>query len=248
MEEVQTQGETAEIAAPTTETNQEQTQTVAHQATESRNSRDWKELRRVKDELERKSRMQDEVIARLMNQQTPSATQVPDPDEEIISSIQKEDYVPGEKVAKGFKSLEKKFEKKLQDMEKKYQAQAQTDSYASLRKEWKDLDDVVNPENLKLVLETNPRLASVWKNLDDYSIAVQAYPYLKNSGLLGEPSMDRRAQEVDKKIDSVKKAPPPSVPMSENRTMAQAFLMKDPNKEKLFREMQNAAARVGGSY
>ena len=253
MEEVETKGvqqETAqEIATPETEATQETTANVVTQE-EDRNDRNWRELRKSKEEWERKAKMQDELIQRILTQQNqPQAAQHPQQEEDIIQELSKEEYVPGEKVAKGFRKLEEKFEKKVQEIEKRYAAQHQNQLLIDLKREFPDFEDVVNSETIAILDETNPRLANaIASSKDQYMIAVQTYEYIKAKGISTKAAPSKRARETEAKLEQNKKIV--QTPM-DKRPMAQAFsyeTLSTEQKKSLYDEMVGHARKVGMGY
>lgn len=253
MEEVEALGaEVQEIAVPeTTESRQEEqpVQKLESPTAEDKQNYAFAKMRREKEELERKARMQEELLQRLMSQQQPAQVQN-QPEEDIIGELSKEEYVPGEKVAKGLRKLKDDFDKQLQALKNQHQQKEYSDAFSELRRDMPDFDEVVNPETLAIVKEKNPRLANSWSKLDDYSIAVQAYPYIKNSGILDEVPGARRAKEIDKKIEQNKKTVQ-SPQAFDKRPMAQAFNYENlskTQKEELQSEMNRFSRLAGGGY
>jgi len=249
MEEVENNGgEQAtvheEIASPQTEANQEvKNPQVA--PVESRQERNWREMRQRQADLERENQLLREMHQRSIQPQV----QPQEPQVDLISELSKQDYVPGELAAKSIKKVQEEFAKQLQELKNQYQQSKYVDSINELRKEYPDLEDVVNPDTLQIVKEKNPRLAQAWQGLDDYSIYVQAYPYIKNTGILDEATGSRRAKEVEKKIEQNKKTV--QTPQAfEKRPMAQAFnfdRLSESQKKDLFNEM-TGYARLSGGY
>jgi hypothetical protein len=233
-----------EIASPETETKQD------IQAQEKPpEEKSWvNRLRRERDEAIRKANMQEELMQRLMAQQAqvnvPQASQ-----EDFIEDLSKEEFVAGEKVAKSLKKMQEDFKKQLQEVKNQYQQSKYMDSISELKREYPDLEDVVNPDTLQIVKEKNPRLAQAWQNLDDYSIYVQAYPYIKNMGILEEVPGSKRTKEIEKKIEQNKKIVQ-SPQAYEKRPMAQAFnsgRLTESQKKELYEEM-HGFARMSGGY
>lgn len=246
MEEVEKQDSIPEVVTPSTDAAQE---IVAKEAApiEEKENHNWRELRRQKDEWERKARMQEELLQKVMtSQQTIPAPAVAE--EDFIHDIAKEEYVPGEKVARGFKKLEDRFSKQLKEIEDKYKHQAYVGRISELKRDYADLEDVVNPETLQLVKQKNPRLAETWVGMDDYTLYVQAYPYIKDSGILDEIPGMRRVKEVEKKLEQNKKTVQ-SPAAFEKRPMAQAFDMtrlSEEQKKEIQKEMYHFASLAGG--
>jgi len=234
-----------EVANPQTEAKQEEQ--VETQATEDRNSRNWRELRRAKDDVDRKAKMQEELIQQLLAAQSKTQAQVPE-EEDILSQIAKDEYVAGDKVARGFKKLEERFDRRVKEIESKYAEKQQASLMHEVKREYVDFDDVVNPETLDLLEETNPRLAaSLAKTMkeDPYAFAVQSYEYIKSRGLSKGSTQSKRANETEKKIEQNKKTIP-SPQAFDKRPMAQAFRVTDDMKKELAREMYEYAQQAGG--
>lgn len=253
MEEAEKHSEVSEIVPPQPEIRQEapeQVEAAPKEQHEDRSDPHWlKNLRKERQELARKNRMLEDIVSHLSQGKAPVAQQAA-PDEDFLSDIQKEEYVPGEKVAKGFKKLEEKFQRQLQEVEQKYKATAYQSQINELRREYPDLEEVVNPDTLQIVKEKNPRLASTWAGLDDYTLYVQAYPYIKHSGVLEDIPGFKRSKEVEKKLEQNKKTVP-SPASFDKRPMAQAFdfnRLSDAQKKELNKEMMHYASMSGGAY
>lgn len=253
MDEVETQGVEQEIvqelANPETESAQEDAAPQEAIQQESRNDRNWRELRRAKEDAERKVRMQDELLQRLMTQQMqPHPAQVAPPEEDIIHEISREEYVPGDKVAKGLRKIEEKFDRRVQEIEKRYEDKHKSSLINDLKREFSDFEQVVNPETLAILDETNPRLASaIASSNDPYLMAVQSYEYIKAKGIHSKAAPSKRTQETERKIEQNKKTV--QTPQAfDKRPMAQAFQMTDGMKKEIQREMYHYAQQAGMGY
>ena len=251
MEEVETNSSEQEIvqdiANPQTETAQE-TENDTPQ-TDDRSNRAFAQLRIEKRDLEKKAKMQEELLARLMTSQQSVPMQSP-VEEDILADLAKEEYVGGEKVAKGLRKIEERFEKKLQAMEAKYKEKEQNSLFNSVKSEYADFDQVVTPETLDLIEETNPRLAaSLAKTMKDdpYSFAIQSYEYIKSKGLSKKSEPAKKMSEVDKKIEQNKKTVQ-SPHAYDKRPMAKAFELTDELKKDLAKEMYQYAQHAGMGY
>lgn len=242
-----------EIVAPKTEAVQDETpvqQEASQSVVDEKQERNWRELRRTKDELEKKARMQEEIIQRLMTQSLnvqPQQSQQ-SVEEDIISQIQREEYVPGDKVAKALHKIKADViseTQKLREEQAKLQKNAQL---MGLKAEYPDFDSVVTPENLEILEETNPKLAKIIaKSSDAYDMAVQSYEWIKSHGIV-EKTSSRRVKEVDQKIEQNKKTVQ-SPQAFDKRPMAQAFKAPDKEEQKrLFAEMNHFASQAGGGY
>ena len=237
-----------DVASPQVDATQDNEPEV--QQVPEKSNRAFAELRIQNRELERKAKMQEELLQQMMSAQRQPPQQV-QPEEDIIGDLAKEEYVPGEKVARGFRKLEEKFDKRVQEIEKRYASQQQSSLLNDVKREYADFDQVVNPETLDLIEETNPRLAaSLARTMkeDPYSFAIQSYEYIKSKGLSKPAS--KRAVETEKKIEQNKKSVQ-SPQAFDKRPMAQAFdanhLSVD-QKKTLQAEMYRYAQQAGMGY
>ena|ERR1700687_472516 len=259
MDTTENQDSLPEVVSPSEEIQQDAQQEVTEQKdTQSEDAnwinnlrRDRKDALRRADEAEKRSRMQEELLQKIMSQQTGQQTPNTQVDEDIIHEISKEEYVPGEKVARGFKKLEEKFDRRVQEIEKRYEEKHKNSLFNDLKREFPDFDEIVNPETLSLLEETNPRLAnSIASSRDPYNIAVQSYEYIKAKGLSNKTAPSKRVKETEAKLEQNKKAV--NTPQAfEKRPMAQAFnssTLSDAQKKELQREMTQYANQVGGGY
>lgn len=225
-----------------TEVNQEDSEWIKNLR------RDRKEALRRAEESERKFQMQSEMIERLMSQQSFNNANQGNQEPDILSEIAKEEYVPGEKVVKALVNQEAKFRKEIDEVKKSYASQHQNSLINDLRREYSDFDQVVNPETLSILEETNPRLAqAIARSGDPYMIAVQSYEYIKAKGLSSKATTSRRSEEMDRKIEQNKKTVQ-SPQVFDKRPMAQAFKMTEDLKKELQQEMQYYAQQAGMGY
>lgn len=252
MQEIENEAEVPameqEVASPQIEATAIDAEQASAEA-EEKSNRAFAELRRNNRELAQKSKMQEELLQRMLSQQqqTPQAPVVQE--EDIISQIAQEEYVPGEKVAKALKKQQEAFRKELDEVKKTYSNQKQNNLINDLKREFPDFDEVVNSETIAILDETNPRLANaIASSNDPYMIAVQTYEYIKAKGLASKPS--KRASETERKLEQNKKTV--NTPQSfEKRPMAQAFSMNqmsDAMKKELQKEMYGYAQHAGMGY
>jgi hypothetical protein len=243
-----------EVALPSEEIQQDQ-QPVETQTEQTAEDADWirnlrkdrKDALKRAEEAENRIKMQEELLQRVLTQQQvqqPVAVQ----EEDIISQIAQEEYVPGEKVAKALKRQQDQFRKELDEVKKTYSNQKQNNLFNDLKREFSDFDEIVNPETIAILDETNPRLANaIASSNDPYLIAVQTYEYIKAKGLASKlPS--KRAAETDRKLEQNKKTVNSPVAF-QKRPMAQAFSMDvltDSQKKELQNEMTMYARQAGG--
>lgn len=270
MEEVLNQGagqeETLvqqEAATPQTESDQDttvnQTASSTGESSPDQQDKSWiKKVRRDRDEAirgkeeaERKSKLQEELIRQLMVNQGQSQNSA-QPEEDILDQIQREEYVPGEKVAKAIKREREEFRKELDKLKKVQEQQFQSKQEDQIRSTYSDYDDVVNPDTLDLLRETNPKLFNRVANLlkvDPMDGAVFAYETITAAGIVDKIPGARRAKEVEKKLDQNKKTIQ-SPTSFDKRPMAQAMSYPETKaaREALWAETQRYANQAGGGY
>ena len=152
----------------------------------------WSETRRKMEQLERKSREQEELIARL--------SQKPEEPEEHLS----EDDIMT--VGQFRKLAEKDVERRVNQKLKDYEERTVDDR---LKAKFSDYEQVVTTENIELLKQNDPELAlSIHRLADDpYSQRIAAYKLLKKSGYgatQAAPTLEKKkAQENSQKPISV---------------------------------------------
>jgi len=235
-----------EVASPQVDAAQEIDSSSVN--TDEKSNRAFAELRIQKRELERESKMQKELLHQLMNQRAQSQV-VEAPEEDVIELLAKQEYVAGHDVAKALKKLEQKMNFQVEEVKKSYATQKGKSSFEEAKAEYKDFDQVVTPETLDLIEETNPRLAaSLAKSMTDdpYTFAIQSYSYIKANGLY-KSNQSKKMTETEKKIEQNKKTVP-SPQVFDKRPMAQAFKPTEEMKKELHQEMLGYARQVGMGY
>jgi hypothetical protein len=250
-EEVKQDSVSSEVAPQETENRVE---AEPKPQVDDRQDRNWKELRRAKDELERKSKMQDEMIATLIaNQSRQQPVQKNEPDE--LDSIGSDEFIPKGKVDM---LIEKKAARIAQEIaqkeaEKIIKQRDQAQYKDHLLRKYPDFDEIVNPETIALLEEQDPELANTIAEIKDpYKIGVQAYKYIKAMKIVEKAPEARRSRETEKKIEENSKTV--QTPLAyDKRPMAQAFNYADINSDKklqseLFKEMNKYAGMAGFSY
>jgi hypothetical protein len=240
QEEIQAQ---TEVAAPETEIRQDSATTQQPQESST-----FRQLRREREEFKKEAQMYKELMKQVVANQPQQFQPQAQPEEDILASISKEEYVPGEKVAKGFKSLEAKFNRQLQEIEQRYQGQAEKALLDDLRREHSDFNEIVNPETLELLKEIDPRRAAALEHTPDpYVRWATTYDIIKSRGLVEKIPNARQVKEVDKKIEQNKKVVQ-SPQVFDKRPMAKAFdysRMDKKAQEELQREMNQYASMAG---
>lgn len=241
-----------DVASPQVDATQDNGDVSSHEdLVENRSNRAFAELRIQKRDLERKAKMQEELLQQMINAQRMPQQQYVQPEEDVIEQLAKQDYVAGQDVAKAFKKLKQEMKSEMDEVRKSHTSHQQNSLLNDVKREYADFDQVVNPETLDLIEETNPRLAaSLAKTMkeDPYSFAIQSYEYIKSKGLSKPAS--KRIVETEKKIEQNKKIVQ-SPQAFDKRPMAQAFdsdrLVED-QKKVLQREMYKYAQQAGMGY
>lgn len=251
-----------ETAAPQAESNQETVAAsteVQAQSSPDQQDKSWiKKVRRDRDEAirkaeeaERKSKLQEELIRQLMANQG-QAQAASQNEEDILDQIQREEYVPGEKVAKAIKREREEFRKQLDEIKKMQEKQLIARQEEDIRKTYSDIDDVVNPDTLDMLKETNPKLFNRVANLlkvDPMDGAVFAYETIMAAGIVDQLPGSRRAKEVEKKLEQNKKTIQ-SPTTFDKRPMAQAMSYPETKAARaaLWAETERYASMAGGGY
>ena len=132
------------------------------------------------------------------------------------------------------------------DPERLMKEQEKSQFLDKLKREFSDFEEVVTPETLAILEETNPRLANlIAKSKDPYEIGLQSYEYIKALNLSDKAPQKRRAKEVEKKIEENAKTV--QTPQAyDKRPLAQAFMLTDAMKSDLYKEMMQYASLAGG--
>ncbi|HEX4374881.1 MAG TPA: hypothetical protein VHZ50_16370 [Puia sp.] len=231
-----------EQAAPVETQHEEQTQ----QPVENHQEKNWRELNRVKKELERKTRVQEEFIERLMQQQQVPVMQAQEADE--LDTIPDDDHLVKRQQKKLVRKEVEPLQKRIDELESRLQKQSQIDRYESLKRKFPDYEDVVNAETTAILEEQEPELTqNIIDMKDPYKIGMQTYKYIKALNISDQVPKARRAKEIDKKLESNSKTMQ-SPQAFDKRPMAQAFKLTEAEKNKLYEEMIGYASQVGFSY
>lgn len=241
MDEVENNSVIQEVASPETDHIESQPEVI--QPVEDRQDRNWRELRRAKEDLEKKARMQEELIGQLLSAQKSQAS-IPDVDE--LDSIPADDYIPKGQVEK---LVSKKAEKIAQEAVKKALQEREKMQYMErLQSKFADFNDVVTPENLEILEQQDPELAkTIADTQDPYTIGLQSYKFIKSMGIASKAQSYKRNKEVDEKLE--KNAKTVQTPQAfDKRPMAQTFELTKAMKNELYKEMMTFASNGGGSY
>jgi len=170
--EIQEEIQETQAAAPAEESNRaEEVQKAETFAKKSKNDEDrnWKEARRKMQELEQKSREQEEVIKKLS---------APKPEEDELAKLGDEDIITYGQHKKATVKLAKEVA-----------AQAVKDYVAStvderLQLKYDDFAQVVSPENIEFLKQNEPELAeSLSYYPDPFKQGIAAYKLLKKLGI-----------------------------------------------------------------
>lgn len=244
MDDVENNVAVEEVAAP--ETSPQESASSQESQIESKQDRNWREMRRVNAELERKAKAQEELIQGLLKQQMGNMQQsVPSHDE--LDSIPDADYIPKGDVKKLLDKKAEEIKRAAADEAKRIlEEQDRANFHHKLRQKFSDFDEVVTPETLELFEQQDPDLAGTIAELKDpYKMGLQTYKYIKSLGLNSKASSHRRSKEVEKRIEQNSKTVP-SPQSYDKRPMAQTFQMTEQLKQELWREMNDCAQRAGG--
>lgn len=230
----------------TPETSPEESQPTQEAQAESKQDRNWREMRRINSELERKAKAQEELIQGLLKQQMAGMqSQAPQPD--ALDSIPDADYIPKGDVKKLLDKKAEEIKRAAADEARRIlDEQDKANFHHKLRQKFNDFDEVVTPETLELFEQQDPDLAATIAELKDpYKMGLQTYKFIKSLGIAAKAPAHRRSKEVEKRMEQNAKTVQ-SPQAYDKRPMAQTFQMNDQLKQELWREMNDCAQRAGG--
>jgi len=210
---------------------------------ESVQERNWKDMRQRQDALEKELKKKEDMLEKFMtmqlqqNQPQQAHVEPEEPDE---------DFIPKGKVKSVAKKAVEPLEARLKELEARLEAQKQQDALNQLKVRYSDFDEVVNPDSLALLEETEPELArAMVASGDSFKMGTAVYKYLKAINNPQAMADKKHSKEIDKKLAKNEKTV--TSPMAyDKRPMAQAFnnqLSKD-EKQKLWEEMNGYASQV----
>lgn len=247
-QENSSESDTDESSTDQSETDQSETdQSVTEKKTEGPRPQDsFKAIREAKEKAERE---RDILMQQMLEyqksqqQQQPKQPESPPVDDDINFDIDEDGLVEGryvKKVTNKIKNLEKQL--------KNYESQAQQQSTeAKIKSQYPDFDKVVSEENVRMLNDQFPEIASSLRDTSDlYSKAVSAYNIMKRFGIHKD---DPHSQDRIKALRNTQK-PKPVTSISPQQgdsplSKANAFAngLTEDLKAQLRREM--SAARRG---
>jgi hypothetical protein len=225
--------------SPQEEDSQQETQV------ESKQDRNWREMRRMNSELEKKANAQEALITTLLK--TQMSNQNAPPPEDELDSVSDDDYIPKRDVKKLLKKETENIRREVREEAKKVlEDQERANFHRRLKDKFADFDEIVTPETLELLDEQDPELANTIAELKDpYKIGLQTYKYVKSMGLASKAPAQKRMKEVDKKLEQNAKTV--QSPLAyDKRPMAQTFKMTEQMKQDLWKEMNGYASLADG--
>jgi hypothetical protein len=221
-------------AVPTAESNdsaeeKQKAETFAKKSEDQ--DRNWKETRRKMQELERRAKEQEELIAQLKT--PPKAIQ-----EDELDKLGDEDI-----VTKGqAKKLAAKMAEEIASRVIKERENATVEDRLSSK--FNDFNQVVTRENIELLKETEPELAmSLAQNTDQYSQGVAAYKLLKRLGIGVEEVAKEPVKEKQKALANSQK--PLSVnAVTKSSAIGNAHMFENGLTEDLKKSLREEMARA----
>ncbi|HEY3527482.1 MAG TPA: hypothetical protein VGK47_14900 [Nitrososphaeraceae archaeon] len=234
MEEVSETAEVLEVAPQETPIQEPKNEQPEPSPVESKQDKDWRAVRHRINELENEVKKRDALLEKVISLQSQPQNVAVKPEEPEEPD---EEYIPKGKVKSLTKKAVEPLEKKVQELEEKLEKKHQQDLLQSLKSRYPDFDEIVNAETLNLLEEKDPELAQTIGELKDpYKIGIQAYKYIKSSGILDDIPNKRRVKEVEKRMEKNEKTV--QTPQAyDKRPMAQAFRLTEEEKSKLYEEM-----------
>lgn len=217
---------------------------MSKKAEEARQERNWREMRQKQQELEQEIRLQREMNERLLKMTSQNAPQVVDE----IDQLADDETLDKGKSKKLVKKEIDPLLKQIEELKSEIKIQKQNQHLNDLRKEFPDFDEVVNAETCDLLEQFNPKLAAaIAKNKDPYEFSLMLYENIKAKGIQEKVPSNRRAKEIEKKIEKNDKTI--QTPQAfDKRPLAQAFKITDAEKKAIYKEMMEYAGQAGFSY
>jgi len=223
----------AEAQAPQQDVEAHEEQVMTQEVQEDPQDRNWRQMRKRIEELEQNNTylMSENRTLKQPKQEAPSLPDWANVDgEDLLTKNQTmsvAEKVAAEAVKKALKEQEYSQAPKL------------------IEEQYSDYSQVVTPENVERLKQTNPRLAASLGGLEDpYAQGALAYTYIKSSGIYkGESDVSTR----QKALANMQKPMPAQAAKSSNaleNANAYANGLTPDLKQKLWSEMQ-AAIRKG---
>jgi hypothetical protein len=198
-------------------------------------------MRRKNDELERKVKIQEEIMERLMKAQPPAPQEVDEFDQIDDTEVLQKGH-----TKRMIQSEAKKIAKEIvqEEMKQVKQQQHNATFKSRLQSQFSDFDEIVNQESLALLEEQEPELAvTIAESKDPYKILYQSYKFIKKLGIDKEIPNARHSKEVHQKIEKTSKTVQ-SPQAHDKRPMAVAFKMTESQRQELANEMNFHARRA----
>lgn len=221
-------------AVPTAESNdsaeeKQKAETFAKKSEDQ--DRNWKETRRKMQELERRAKEQEELIAQLKT--PPRAAQ-----EDELDKLGDEDI-----VTKGqAKKLAAKMAEEIASRVIKERENATVEDRLSSK--FQDFNQVVTRENIELLKETEPELAmSLAQNTDQYSQGVAAYKLLKRLGI-GEQEVAKEPVKEKQKAVANSQKPVSVNAVTKSSAIGNAHMFENGLTEELKKSLREEMARA----
>lgn len=245
-EEVENQSAVQEIATPETQNHEEvsqETKVEVQKPVDDRQERNFKAMREKQKELERELKLQKEMNERFLQMTAPQPSKVVEIDD--LDSVSDEEFIPKGKSRKLVRKEVEPLRTEIDELKKQLNTQKQRQFMDDLRRQYSDFDEIVNVDTLALLEEQEPELAqTIVDTKDPYKVCIQSYKYIKALNLLNKVPEARHSREVDKKIE--KNAKTVQTPQAyDKRPMAQAYVLTDSEKSKLYEEMTRCGRMAG---
>ncbi len=233
-------------AVPQEQDNQNVNSSPEISAEESKQQKNFRQMREKQDTLERELRMQrdmNEKLLQLATQNMPQQQQEAPDDFDLLGD---DEFIQKGKLKKFLEKEKSKIVKEsMQEVEKQLAKREQNQYLDRLKRTYSDFDDVVNKETLALLEEQEPELSQTISEISDpYKAYQQCYKFIKSSNLQAKTTEFRRGKEIDKKLEKNEKTV--QTPQAfDKRPLAQAFKMTEDLKSQLYAEMHQYARQAG---
>ncbi len=196
-------------------------------------------FRDLREAKERTARERDDAIRRLQEYEARNGNRQAAADEEEDDlSIDADSLVEGKHL--------KTVNKKIKQLEKSLQQATTTAIETSLRAKYSDFDEIVSQDNVKLLRDLYPEIASVISSSPDlYSKSVAAYNFIKDKGLGVHKSYDQDREMAQRNASKPRPliSTKNSSPLSRANEFANGPLTQE-YKENLYKQMLENASKA----
>lgn len=240
----QAQPEEQKIVQSTGETVQQRQKRY----TEEMQERNFLELRRLQEQKDRELEYMRREIEQLRNAQNKPQKEELDIAKDAFAEVHHVEKI----VETRLREQEERYNKQLEAQRKQLEAQRQQEAERTLNLQYKDMYQVLTPENLRRLEMEEPEIAySIASNPDTYSAKVAAYKQIKKLGISEDTYNAQRVQERLTQNAQRPKSPAALAPRQGSQALSAApsttgfaETITDDMAARYRKEMEDAIARM----